>query len=175
MRSRVDHFEKRKAMEVGVSGTNPANTMFAHQDGGVGVMEQVAREMRKLGKQLPSHLRVPRGGNNYTQSRRVEQARHKLPRLLYAPRPSHHPRMSGHSQEFVKDRPSRVPRLRPAPLVLKPGARSGMVRRISVGSIDQDIGIDEDQCLPAFHRLVQRVPIGNIHQGAAAVEDRHGR
>lgn len=83
--------------------------------------------------------------------------------------------MSGHSQKFVYDRPRRVPRLRPAPLVLKPRARSGMVWRISVGSIDQNIGIDEDQRLPAFHRLVQRIPIGNINHGAAAVEDRQGR
>ena len=162
-------------MEVGVSGTNPANTMFAHEDCGVGVMEQVAREMRKLGKQLPSHLRVPRGGNNYTQSRRVEQARHKLPRLLHAPRPSHYAWMSGHSQKFIEDGPSGVPSLHAVALALEPCASHSMEGRISVSSIDQDIGIDEDQCLPAFHRLVQRVPIGNIHQGAAAVEDRHGR
>ena len=83
--------------------------------------------------------------------------------------------MSGHSQKLVEDRPTGIPGLWPAPLVLKPGARPGMEWRISVGSIDQDIGIDDDQCLPAFHRLVQRVPISNINQGAAAVEDRQGR
>ena len=83
--------------------------------------------------------------------------------------------MSGHSQKLVEDRPTGIPGLRPAPLALKPGARRGMEWRISVGSIDQDIRIDDEQCLPAFHRLVQRVPISNINQGAAAVEDRQGR
>ncbi len=88
-------------MEVGVAGTNPANAMFAHQDGSVGVMEQVAGEMRKLGKDLSSYLSVPRCGNQHTQSRRIQQARYELPRLLYAPGLSHDPRMSGHSQKFV--------------------------------------------------------------------------
>ena len=83
--------------------------------------------------------------------------------------------MSGHSQKLVEDRPTGVPGLWPAALAFKPGMRRGMEWRISVGSIDQDIRIDDEQCLPAFHRLVQRVPISNINQGAAAVEDRQGR
>ena len=56
---RVDHLKKGKSMEVGVPGANPAKPMFAHEDGSVGVVEQVAREMRQLGKNLSSHLGVP--------------------------------------------------------------------------------------------------------------------
>lgn len=59
-------------MKIGVPATDPANAMFAHQDSGVGVMEQVASEMRKFGKNLRSHLRMPRCGNKHTQSRRIE-------------------------------------------------------------------------------------------------------
>ena len=88
-------------MEVGVPGTNLANAMFAHEDCGMGVMQDVAGEMRKLGKDLSSHLSVPRCGNKHIQSRRVEQARHELPRLLYAAGLSHDPRMSGHAQKLV--------------------------------------------------------------------------
>src|SRR5208283_3191394 len=79
--------------------------------------------------------------------------------------------MSGHSQKLVKNRPTRVPSVRLQALALKPRARRSMEWRISVRSVDQDIGIDEEQSLSAFHGLVQRVPIGNINQGAAAVED----
>jgi hypothetical protein len=35
-------------MEVGIPGADPANAMFAHQDGSPGIMQQVSREMRKL-------------------------------------------------------------------------------------------------------------------------------
>ncbi len=46
-------------MEVGVSGANPANTMLAHQDCGMGVMQEVAGQMGKLSKDLSCHLGVP--------------------------------------------------------------------------------------------------------------------
>ena len=52
---------------------------------------------------------------------------------------------------------------------------SNPVRPNGVGSIDKNISIDEDQCLSAFHRLVQRVPVRNVNQNAAAMEDRQGR
>jgi len=162
-------------MEVGVPGADPANAVFAHEDCGVGVMEEVAGQVRKLRKDLSSHLSVPQRRNQYTQSRRFQQARNEFPGLLHAQRPPHHPRMSGHAQEFVEDRPSGVPRRWTAALALQPCTRHGMEGRIGVGSIDQDIGIDDDQCLPALHGLIQRVPVGNINQGAPAVEDRQRR
>jgi len=46
-------------MEVGVPGTDLANAMFAHEDRGMGVMEDVTREMRKFGNNLASHFTVP--------------------------------------------------------------------------------------------------------------------
>jgi len=161
-------------MEVGIPGTDLANAMFAHEDCGMGVMEDVARQVRKLGKNLSSHLTVPRGRGQHIQPRRVEQGRHKLPRLLHAPRLPHYAWMSGHSQEFIQNRPSRVPSLRPAALALEPCASHGMEGRISVSSIDQDIGVDYNHRLPSFHCLIQRLPIRNIDQSTAAVENRQG-
>jgi len=162
-------------MEISVPGTNPANPMFAHEDCSVGVMEEIAGQEGKVRKDLSSHLSVPRCWNQQTQSRRVEQARNEFPGLLYAPRPSHHPGMSGHAQELIEDRPTCVPGLRPAALAFQPRTRHRVKWRIGVGSIDQDIGIDDDQCLPALHGLIQRIPVSNINQGAAAVEDRQRR
>jgi hypothetical protein len=46
-------------MEVGIPGTDLANAMFAHEDCGMGVMEEVAGQMGKFGKDLASHLGVP--------------------------------------------------------------------------------------------------------------------
>ena len=59
-------------MEIGVPGANPANAVFAHEDCGTGVMEEVAGQMRKFRKDLSGHLGVPRGRDKHTQSRRVE-------------------------------------------------------------------------------------------------------
>ena len=55
----IDHLEKGKSMEVGVAGANPPNAVFAHEDCGMGVMQEVAGQMGKFGKDLSSHLGVP--------------------------------------------------------------------------------------------------------------------
>ena len=46
-------------MEVGVAGANPPNAVFAHEDCGMGVMQDVARQMGKFGKDLSGYLGVP--------------------------------------------------------------------------------------------------------------------
>ena len=46
-------------MEVGVAGANPPNAVFAHEDCGVGVVQEVASQMGKFGKDLSGHLGVP--------------------------------------------------------------------------------------------------------------------
>ena len=76
---RVNHLEKREAVEVGVASANPANAMFTHEDCSMGVMQHVAGQIRKLGKDLCGHLDMPRAGNEHTNSRRVEQARNEFP------------------------------------------------------------------------------------------------
>jgi len=45
-------------MEVGVPGANPANAVFAHKDCRMGVMQKVASQMGKFGKDLSGHLGV---------------------------------------------------------------------------------------------------------------------
>ena len=140
----------------------------------MGVMEQIAGQIGKFRKHLSSHLSMARGGDKHTHSGRLEQVGNEFPGLLYAAGPLHHPRMSGHSQKFVQNGPTRVPGIGPPALALKPRSRRSMEWRISVRSIDQDIGVNENQCLSAFHRLIQRVPVGNVNQNAAAMEDRQG-
>ncbi len=45
-RRRIHHLEERKAVEIGVSGVDGADAVFAHEDGDVGIVHQVAAEVR---------------------------------------------------------------------------------------------------------------------------------
>ena len=56
-------------MEIGVTGTNPTYAVFTHEDCGMGVMQEVAGQMGKFGKDLSRHLGVPWGGDKHTHSR----------------------------------------------------------------------------------------------------------
>lgn len=55
----IDHLDEGKPMKVCVPGANPPNAVFAHQDCGVGVMQEVAGQVGKFGKDLSGHLGVP--------------------------------------------------------------------------------------------------------------------
>jgi hypothetical protein len=52
----IHDLEKRKSMEIRVSGANPANAMFTHQDCRMGIMEQIASQIRELREDLSGHL-----------------------------------------------------------------------------------------------------------------------
>jgi len=47
-------------------------------------------------------------------------------------------------------------------------------RGIGVGSVNEHIGID-DQQLPVLHRLVQCAAVSDVYESTAAVEARQGR
>jgi len=66
-------------MEVGVPGANPANPVFAHEGGGIGVVEEVTGKVGKFREDLSGHLGMPWRGDKRAQSRRVEQARNESP------------------------------------------------------------------------------------------------
>ena len=79
--------------------------------------------------------------------------------------------MGCYPQKLIEYSPGRVPGIRPRPLSLKPVATGGMKWRVSIGGINQHIGIDREQ-LAAFHGLVQGIAVSNIDERAAAVEFR---
>ena len=49
MPQRINHGQKRKAVEVGVAGADLADAVFAHQNRGVDVVHKVAADFRELG------------------------------------------------------------------------------------------------------------------------------
>lgn len=66
-------------MEIRITGANPPDAMFAHEDRGTRIVEDVASEVRKFGKDLCGHLSVARSGNKYAQPGRFEEAGNKFP------------------------------------------------------------------------------------------------
>src|SRR5215510_5753184 len=43
----IDYFEKRELIEIGVAGANSRDAVFAHKNGGVRVVEQIAGKVRQ--------------------------------------------------------------------------------------------------------------------------------
>jgi hypothetical protein len=81
--------------------------------------------------------------------------------------------MRGHAQKLIEYSPGHVPGIRSRAPAFEPIAARSMEWGFNISGIDQHIGIDRKQ-LAAFHGLVQGVAVGNIDEGAAAVECRQG-
>jgi len=167
---RVDNFQEVKTMKIGVAGTDPADPMLAHEDSGMGVMDQIARQVGKLGNELPGNSCVSIGRGKHSQPRRGEQCRDESPGLGSAPRSPHDPRVRGDTHELIKDWPRRVPRIRTDTLLLQPVTHPRMKRRVGIGGVDKNVGVDDEQRLSSFHRLIECIAIGDVDQSATAVK-----
>jgi hypothetical protein len=161
-------------VKVHIPRTDPAYPMLAHKDSRVRFMEEVSCQAWKFPDDLLGHIGMSQRRSQYSQPWRAEQSRNKRPGLRRAPQPLHHSRVCGDAHELIENRPGGIPRVRPAPLLLEPVARTRIQWRIRVRGIDQDICIDDKHALPPFHGLVQSVPVRDINQGAPAVEYRQG-
>ena len=56
-----------------------------------------------------------------------------------------------------------------------PVAGLDVPRGVRVRGVDEDVGVDDEHPLTAFHRLIQGVPIRDLDEGASAMEDRERR
>lgn len=140
-------------MKVGIARDNPTDAMLAHENRCVSVVEEIAREMRKLSDDLRGNLGVSLRRDEDTKAGRGVQRRDEVPGRLCAPRPPHHPRVGAHAQELIQDRPRGIPGIRAHSLAFKPVAAGGMERRVCVSSVHQHVRIDDEQ-LPPFDGLV---------------------
>ena len=162
-------------MKVGIPCADPKYSVLAHEDGGVCVVDHIAGAPGKLGDHLLSDVGVALCRDKQPESWRPEERGEKRPGLPDAPWVSHDARVSRHPHEFVKDRPGRVPGVRPTALSLDPLARFGVPLRIGVRGVDEDVRVEENQPLSSFHGLIQSVPVRDVDARAAAVEHRQGR
>ena len=131
-------------MEIHVAGADAADAVFAHEDRGVSIVEQIARDSGNLCQYLSGNLCMLLGLNQDRESRRRQQRGHKLPCPGRVPWPSHHSGMSGDPQEFIHDRPSRVPGFRALSLPFEPVTAGAVKWRIDVGSINQHIRVYDE-------------------------------
>lgn len=65
---RIHDVEKRKAVEVHVSCANATYSMLAHEDGGVGVVQQVTGEPREFRDHLLGNVAMALGRYKHAKS-----------------------------------------------------------------------------------------------------------
>ena len=138
----IDHFEERELIEIGVAGANSPDAVFAHKNGCVRVVKQIAGKVRQLQNDLFGNVGVPLCRDKNCEARRGEQRGNEVPRRRCTPWPSHDARVGCHAQKLIENRPSGVPSIRSRPLVLEPVAARGMKLRVRIGGVDQHIGVN---------------------------------
>jgi hypothetical protein len=141
---RIDHFEERKLIKIGIPCADSSDPVLAHENGRVRVVEQVAGEMRQLRNELSCDIGVSLGRDENGEAWRGEQRHDELPRRWRAPRPSHDPGVCCYAHKLVKDAPRGVPGIGSHALALEPVAAGAVKLGIGISGVNQYIGIDSE-------------------------------
>ena len=146
----IDRVQKGETVEIGVSGVNGADTILSHQDRGMRVENQIARDSGHFGKHLRGRMSVTIGLGQKSERRRCEQSVEKVPRLIAGEGLRHDAGMGHHAEKLVDNAPSEIPgsRLRAAGLEEFPAAV--MFGSVLVRTVNQDVGIDDEQSYPSI-------------------------
>ena len=147
---RINDLKELEPAEIRIARANAADAVLPHENRRMGVVKQIAGEMRIFPNDLVGDLRVTLGWPQHPETGGREQRRDEAPSLGRAPGPAHHPRMRRHAQEFRNDRPGRVPRVRAHTLVEKPAPKWLVKRRIGVRDVDQYVGVDGQHYRPSI-------------------------
>ena len=78
--------------------------------------------------------------------------------------------MRGDAEKLIRDGPGQVPRIRRRPPSLDVGSTCFMVGRGAIGSVDKDIGVDDEHSA-AIHCVIEGIAIRDVYQRSTAVED----
>jgi hypothetical protein len=146
----IDDFKKGKAVKIGISSANLADSVLAHEDGSMGIVEEIAREVRDFSDNLLRNHRVLLGRYQNVESWRSKQRLDEVPRLSHIPWSPHYPWVRCHSEELIKDRPGRIPRVRAPSLAFQPAAAAGVKWRITVSGVHEDVRIDNEHYRPSM-------------------------
>jgi len=79
-------------------------------------------------------------------------------------------RVGGDAEELVEDRPRREPGIGSRALCVDPGTATLVRVGVGIRGADEHVGIDDEQRSTSFHRLIKGLPVGDVDDGAAAVE-----
>ena len=165
----IDHFEEWELIEIGVAGANSPDAVFAHKNGCVRVVEQIAGKVRQPQNNLFGDVGVPLCRDKNCEAWRGEQHGNEVPRRRCAPWPSHDARVGCDAQKLIEDRPSGVPKHPVAPV----GARASRGRRHEIASPHRrrrPAHWCQRRALATFHGVVQGIAVGNIDEYSAAAE-----
>ncbi len=140
---RIDDFEKREPVKISIAGTDLTDSMLPHNDGRVGVVEEIACQMRNLRYDLLGNFGMSLGRNEHPQARGSEKRRDKAPGLRRTPGFLHYPGMGRYPQELVQYRPSDIPSVRASAPAFQPIAAGSVKRRVCVGGVYKNISVDK--------------------------------
>lgn len=105
-------------MEIGIERIDPLDAVFAHEDRGPRIVDEVPLEVGHTVQNLGDDCRMPRCRDEKIQSWRREERLDETPGRYGRPRPTKHPTVCGHAQELVDDTPGQVPNRRaPSPFI----------------------------------------------------------
>ena len=165
----INHVDERKTMKVRIAGHNASDAVFAHQDGGMGIVQDVALQIGQLHECRAQYLGVTVGRQQHRCRRCGEHGIDELPGDRCCPGFAEHSGMSADTQKFVDDVPSQIPRRCLHPPLLKSRAARLVKVRIAVGGIDQNIRINDEHSA-LVHRLEQSIAIRHVHRVATAAQ-----
>lgn len=137
-------------MEVAVAGAYLTNAVFPHEDGGVGIVENISRQMGRLLDHLGGDFGMALGRDEHAEPGRVQKRGDESPSVANIPRLAHHPWVGRHTQELIDDRPRAVPRVDTCPSPLEPVATFSVKPRVGIRRVDEDVGIDDNHYRPSI-------------------------
>jgi hypothetical protein len=147
---RVDDFKEGEPVEICIPGADSPDSVFPHKDGRVSVVQEIAGQVRNSFDDLPGDLDVSLRRDKHIEAGRGEKGSDELPCFRDVPWLSHYPRMSCNSQKLIKDRPGGVPGIWASALGFKPAPAGGVIRRIPVRRVNQDVGVNDEHYRPSM-------------------------
>jgi hypothetical protein len=124
----IDDFEKRKTVKVSISSADLPDSVLAHEDGCMRVVQQVARKVRNFSENLLRDYRMLLCRYQNVEAWRGKQRLYEVPSLRHIPRSSHHSWVGRHAQKFMLDRPGCLPGIRASSPAFQPATAAGMKR-----------------------------------------------
>src|SRR4029450_12449876 len=86
----IDDFEKPKTVKVSISSADRPDSVLAHEDGCMRVVQQVARKVRNFSENLLRDYRMLLCRYQNVEAWRGKQRLYEVPSLRHIPRSSHH-------------------------------------------------------------------------------------
>jgi small subunit ribosomal protein S9 len=123
---RLEDLDEREAVEIRVSRADAADSVLAHQDCCVCVMDQIAGKPGKFADDQRCNVSVTLGRNQNAKPRRGQQDGEEPHRLPCIPGLTQDAGVRRHPHEFIHDGPGHVPCVRPPSPPLDPFAALAM-------------------------------------------------